>query len=79
MFLAEVQKLSRRSRVDNENRGDIRALIEDLSIKRRLVMRIRRDIRYKAFLDTWLVLHVPLAFASVALVAVHVFVVFYFR
>jgi hypothetical protein len=77
--LETVNALNRRPGVDAENRADIRALIEDLSIKRRVLVRIRRDIRYKALLDTWLILHVPLAFASVLLVAVHIFVVFYYR
>jgi len=53
-------------------------LVEILVRKQALLGRIRRDARYKALLDLWLILHVPLAIASVLLVAVHVFVVFYY-
>ncbi len=54
-------------------------VIEMLMLKERLLRRIARDLRYKALLDLWLLLHVPLAFAAVAAVVVHVFVVFYYR
>jgi hypothetical protein len=40
---------------------------------------VRRDVRYRALLDVWLWLHVPLAVATLAAVAVHIFVVFYYR
>ena len=53
-------------------------LLERLAIKQSLLGRVRRDVRLKALLDTWLVIHVPLALATVAAVAVHVFVVFYY-
>ena len=47
--------------------------------RRRLLRRIRRDIRYKAILELWLVLHVPLSLACLAAIAVHVLAVFYYR
>ncbi len=53
--------------------------LELLAVKERLLQRISRDLRYKAALDLWLLLHVPLAFAAVVAVSVHVFVVFYYR
>lgn len=54
-------------------------VIEMLTVKERLLQRIARDLRYKALLDLWLILHVPLAFAAVVAVAVHIFLVFYYR
>lgn len=54
-------------------------LLETLAAKRTVLLRLQRDIRLKALLDVWLVLHVPLAFASLAAVAAHVAVVLYYR
>lgn len=51
-------------------------LIDMLAQRKRLLDRIERDIHFKARLDIWLYLHVPLAFASVAMVIAHVIVVF---
>lgn len=54
-------------------------LIELVARKELLVNQIRRDVRMKGLLDLWLVLHVPLAFATVAAVLVHIFVVFWYH
>lgn len=54
-------------------------LIELVARKELLVNQIRRDVRLKGLLDLWLVLHVPFAFATVAAVLVHVFVVFWYH
>lgn len=54
-------------------------LIELIARKELLVNQIRRDVRLKGLLDLWLVLHVPLAFATCAAVLVHVFVVFWYH
>jgi len=65
--------------MDAQGSQNARRLLELLTLKRALLVRVRRDLRFQAFLDLWLLLHVPLAFATVAAVAVHVFVVFYYR
>ena len=44
--------------------------------KNELLARARRDLRYKARLDLWLYLHVPLAVALLAALAAHVVSVF---
>ena len=62
-----------------ETREDVRRLLELLATKVELVRTMHRDVRYQALFDLWLVLHVPLAFAAIAAVAAHVFVVFYYR
>jgi len=54
-------------------------LLETLNIKRALVGTVRREIRYKALLQLWLFLHVPLAVATVVAVAAHIVVVFLYR
>lgn len=58
---------------------DLQHVLENLAARRTLLERIRRDIQLKAWLDVWLIVHVPLALASLAAVAVHVFVVRYYR
>ena len=64
---------------DGQQRAGARRLLELLSLRRALLGRIRRDLRFKALLDIWLVLHVPLSFAAITAVFVHVFTVFYYR
>lgn len=54
-------------------------LLERLAVKRAALDRVRRDVRLKALLDVWLLVHVPLALATVAAVTAHVFAVFYYR
>jgi hypothetical protein len=44
--------------------------------KQELLAKARRNMRYKALLDLWLYVHVPLALALLAALAVHVVVVF---
>ena len=69
--------------VSHEHRpADLEALqrlLETLAAKRVVLERLGRDVQLKALLDLWLVLHVPLALASLAAVAAHVVVVLYFR
>jgi hypothetical protein len=57
----------------------LRKLRASLTLKESLLRRITIDTRLKAFLDTWLVVHVPLAIAAVAAVAAHVVAVLYYR
>jgi len=55
------------------------ALTASLAERKVLVDQVRRDARYQAWLDLWLLFHVPLSLAAIATVAIHVFSVFYFR
>jgi uncharacterized membrane protein len=52
----------------------VRLLLDE---KAQLLARARRDIRYKALIDFWLYLHVPLSFALLAALLAHVISVFY--
>jgi hypothetical protein len=54
----------------------VRLLLDE---KAQLLVRLRRDIRYKAIMDIWLYLHVPLSFALLAALLAHVVAVFYLR
>lgn len=54
-----------------------RLLRAKLDEKAALVGRLRRDIRFKALMDVWLYLHVPLTFALLAALIAHIVSVFY--
>jgi hypothetical protein len=54
-----------------------RAFRSKLDEKAGLVARLRRDIRYKALMDVWLYLHVPLTFALLAALIAHIVSIFY--
>jgi hypothetical protein len=46
--------------------------------KQALLERARRHIRYKTLLELWLYVHVPITFALLAALIVHIVSVFYF-
>ena len=48
-----------------------------LGEKSTLLARIRRDIRFKALMEAWLYLHVPLTFALIAALTAHVISIFF--
>jgi len=58
-----------------ENR-QLRRLLELLTRKNALLARLRRNIQYQAFLDIWLYAHIPLSFALLAALIVHIITVF---
>jgi hypothetical protein len=58
-----------------ENR-QLRRLLELLTRKNALLARLRRNIQYQAFLDIWLYAHIPLSFALLAALIVHIVTVF---
>jgi hypothetical protein len=53
-------------------------LLVEMTRKRALTDRIRRDLGYRAVLQLWLYFHVPLSFALLAALIAHVVSVFYF-
>lgn len=61
-----------------EQREAAGGLIVALGGKADLLRRARRDIRLKALLDAWLLLHVPLSFALLAALTAHVVSVFFY-
>ena len=64
--------------ISDDEREKLAGITEILSEKIKLLERIDLDLRYQGWLIVWLYLHVPLAFATLASVAVHVFLVFYY-
>jgi hypothetical protein len=60
--------------------GDLSARVQELltltSAKRAALERLKRDLRFQAWLDAWLYLHVPLSFGLLAALLAHVASVF---
>jgi hypothetical protein len=53
-------------------------LVKEMTRKRLLVERLRRDLRYHSLIQLWLYFHVPLSFALLGALIAHVVSVFYF-
>ena len=54
----------------------VRQLLDLLTRKKGLVERVRKDIQYKAVMDIWLHIHVPMTFALLAALLTHIISVF---
>lgn len=74
--IANIRALA--DQVPAERRDRAEALVVALQRKQGLLQRARKDIRYKALLDLWLYIHVPLTFALIAALTAHVISVFYY-
>ncbi|MDX1541954.1 MAG: hypothetical protein R3349_11190 [Geminicoccaceae bacterium] len=74
--LANVRGLA--EQVTDDRRDRAGALMVALQRKQELLNRARKDIRYKALMDLWLYVHVPLTFALLAALTAHVISVFYY-
>jgi hypothetical protein len=59
-------------------RDSVGRVIALLERKQALLERARRHIRYKTLLELWLYVHVPITFALLAALIVHIISVFYF-
>lgn len=55
-----------------------RIVLSLLARKLEMVERIRRDLRYKAIMDIWLYIHVPITFALLAALTAHIVSVFFY-
>ena len=64
--------------VDGNERSDILDLISVLELKNSLLLKIRKHARYKALLQLWLYVHIPVTFALIAALIAHIFSVFYY-
>lgn len=53
-------------------------LLATLRRKQELLQRARKDVRFKALLELWLYVHVPLSFALLAALTAHIIAVFYY-
>ncbi len=76
---AALRRLSSMAPGGDEDGGQaLRNLVALLTRKDELLQRARRDVRFKALMDVWLYVHVPLSFALLAALAGHVFSVFFY-
>jgi hypothetical protein len=74
--LGRVQDLV--SKLPPELAANGRALLVLLSQKVEFLRRLRRDIQYKALMDIWLYVHVPVTFALMAALIAHIISVFFY-
>ena len=65
-------------KVGIEDATAVRKLLTLLSRKSDLVGRARRDVQYRAFLEIWLMFHVPLSIGLLAALTTHVVSVFFY-
>ncbi|MEX2517864.1 MAG: hypothetical protein WD969_00875 [Paracoccaceae bacterium] len=63
---------------DTQQQTSATEMVAALSRKAEIAARLRRDLSYKAMMDIWLWLHVPLTLALVATLAAHVLIVFFY-
>lgn len=64
--------------VEANERSDILDMISVLERKNSLLLRIRKHTRYKALLQVWLYVHLPVTFALIAALIAHIISVFYY-
>lgn len=58
--------------------SDATEMVATLSRKAEIASRLRRDLSYKAMMDVWLWLHVPMTLGLIASLAAHVLIVFFY-
>lgn len=63
---------------DPEQQKAATEMVSALARKAEIAERLRRDLSYKAAMDVWLWLHVPLTIALIASLAAHVLIVFFY-
>lgn len=61
---------------DSEQTARMSQLLDVLGRKNALVERLRRNVQYQALLDFWRYLHIPLSFALLSALIVHIVTVF---
>ncbi len=73
-----LKALSKGAASDAAHAGTLRQIRMLLDEKAQLLGRARRDLGYKALLDAWLYVHVPLSFGLLAALFTHILSVFIF-
>jgi len=76
-LISQLAKYEVTSR-DAEAQHTLRRLLQISGDKAVLLRRLQRDIQLQGLLQAWLYLHLPLSFAMLAALVVHVFSVFYY-
>lgn len=65
--------------VGNAQPAEVLPLVQNLTKRATVVVKMRRDWRYRAKMLLWRAIHVPLTIALVLALTIHVFAVFYYR
>jgi hypothetical protein len=76
--LALEQLMAMGVRIEDRHAGAHRNLCELLLRKQALLKSARRDIAYRARMQLWLYLHVPLSIALLAALVAHILAVFFY-
>jgi hypothetical protein len=76
-LIAQLAKFHTTSR-DAQAQHTLHQLLQLSGDKAVLLRRLQRDIQLQGLLQAWLYLHLPLSFAMLAALVVHVFSVFYY-
>lgn len=63
---------------NTQTNAQARLAIQAINKRSELLQRLRKDIRIRALLDIWLLIHVPATVALLAALSAHIFVVFYY-
>jgi len=75
---AVEQLRARLATATGDEEDALRAVVQLLERKAAALMRIRRAMRIRAMLEVWLFIHVPITFALIAALAVHIISVFFY-
>lgn len=74
-----IQEIATLMGDDNtQNNAQARLAIQALNKRSELLHRLRKDIRIRAMLDIWLLVHVPASIALLTALVAHIFIVFYY-
>ncbi len=63
---------------DAEQQASATEMLAAFSRKAEIAARLRRDLSFKAMMDVWLWIHVPMTLALIATLTAHVFIVFFY-
>jgi hypothetical protein len=66
------------SDLPSDQQPEVRGILVMLTRKAELLERVRRDIQFKALMDVWLYIHVPVTFALLAALVAHILAVFFY-
>ena len=72
--LSKIRELAKN--LSGEEAESARKLVTVMARKVELLNRIRKDIKYKAWLDVWLYVHIPFTVALLISLIIHILVVF---
>jgi hypothetical protein len=67
------------SKLSDAEQSDAHSMLALIAKKRQLALQLQEDVRTVSLLQVWLYVHVPLSFALLVAVLLHIFVVYWYR